>query len=90
MAIFLIAVIDIKRKFISISEENQALKQNISDLLYSYNKTKLANVIKMPEFAMLLRYFLNQRNIIEKVVKNKDNREVILAYSELIQLFKSM
>ena len=88
MAIYFISIIDIKEKFISISDEHRELKETISGLLYCYNKPKLLKLIKIPQFAMLLLNFLNIRNILRLVIKYKSDDEVVCTYSEQIQTLK--
>lgn len=90
LPIFLIAVMDIKDKFINISQRLRDLKDGITALLYSYNKIKMINLIKSPEFALLLDHFLSQKQVLQKMVKHRNNQELISAYSELIKFFKSM
>ena len=88
MAIYFISIIDIKEKFISISDEHRELKETISGLLYCYNKPKLLNLIKIPQFALLMFSFLNKSNILKLVIKSQDSSEVIQTYSEIIQTLK--
>ena len=88
MAIYFISIIDIKEKFISISDRHRELKENISGLLYCYNKPKLLNLIKNPQFALLLFNFLNKQDILRLVIKSKSDAEVIRTYSEQIQTLK--
>ena len=90
LGIFLLAVIDIKDKFINIGQRLRDLKENITGLLYSYNKLKMVGLIKNREFALLLYNFLNKQQILEKMVKSRDNQELIIAYTEQIQCFKAM
>eukprot|EP00345_Euplotes_harpa_P018586 CAMPEP_0168339448 /NCGR_PEP_ID=MMETSP0213-20121227/13459_1 /TAXON_ID=151035 /ORGANISM="Euplotes harpa, Strain FSP1.4" /LENGTH=271 /DNA_ID=CAMNT_0008345465 /DNA_START=335 /DNA_END=1149 /DNA_ORIENTATION=+ len=90
MTAFLISVMDIKERHMTIGEHNKQLRENISALLYSFNKIKLANMINNPEFALLLHYFLSQRDIIDQVVKYRNNPDVLEAYYEQIQDFKQM
>ena len=86
--IYFISIIDLKEKFISISENHRSLKENITELLYFYNKPKLVNLIKNSQFALLLFTFLNKHEILRLVVKSQNDAEVILAYAEQIQLLK--
>ena len=88
MAIYFISIIDIKEKFISISDEHRELKETISGLLYCYNKPKLLNLIKTHQFALLMFSFLNKSNILKLVIKSQDCVEVIQTYSEIIQTLK--
>ena len=88
MAIYFISIIDIKEKFMSISDRHRELKEIISGLLYCYSKPKLLNLIKIPQFAMLLLSFLNKPNILKLVIKSPNDAEIIQTYSELIQTLK--
>ena len=88
MAIYFTSIIDIKEKFISMSNQHKDLKETISGLLYCYNKIKLSNLIKIPQFALLMFSFLNKSNILKLVIKSQDSSEVIQTYSEVIQTLK--
>ena len=50
----------------------------------------MVGLIKNREFALLLYNFLNKQQILEKMVKARDNQELIDAYTEQIQCFKAM
>ena len=88
MAIYFISIIDIKEKFMSISDRHRELKEIISDLLYCYSNPKLLNLIMNPQFALLLFNFLNKQDILRLVIKSKSDAEVIRTYSEQIQTLK--
>ena len=45
------------------------MRKNISDVLYSYNKTKLEDLLDMEEFSTIFQYFLSQPNILHQVTK---------------------
>lgn len=90
LAIFLLAIMDVKEKFIQIGPHLKSLKESITGLLYSYNKLKMVNIVKNPEFAMLLLFFLNQRDVLQQIIKHRNNQDLVMAYTEQIQCFKSM
>ena len=90
LPIFLLAIMDIKEKFLRIGIHLKSLKESITALLYSYNKIKMVNIVKNPEFAMLLLHFLNQRDVLQQIIKHRGNQDLIMAYTEQIQWFKSM
>ena len=88
MGIYFLSVIDIKERFMSISEHHRRLKESISELLYCYNKPKLLNLINCQQFALMLLYFLNKRDILRLVVKSQNDAETIQTYWEQIQMLK--
>ena len=88
MDIYFLSIMNISDKYISISEQNKILKQNISELLYWFNKSKLVNTLKIPQFAMIFLRFLSKHDILRQVIKSKTDVEAIQAYSEEIHMLK--
>ena len=88
MDIYFLSILNISDKHISISEQNIILRQNISDLLYWFNKSKLVNTLKIPQFAIILLRFLSKNDILRLVLKSQNDVEAIQAYSEEIQMLK--
>ena len=63
-AVYFISIIDIKEKFAAFNSLHKKLKECISELLYCYSKPKLFNLVKIPQFALLLLIFLSKRDIL--------------------------
>jgi hypothetical protein len=48
--VFLLSLLDTKHRFITLSNENEKVRDKISGLLYNFNKNKMDDLMGTPEF----------------------------------------
>lgn len=82
MHIFLASIVDTKQKYSNINQKYDRLKAQINSLLYSFNKRKVEALLSYPEFSSLLLHFLSQPNIINQIVKSKEDQETVKVYKK--------
>jgi hypothetical protein len=90
MKIFLLCIIDPKGRYMPLEDKSHGLRNDITGLLYSYNKKKMMKMINHQEFLQLLTHFIHQENIVEEIVKKKGNSEIIKSYVKQIENLKAL
>lgn len=86
--IYLLSLLDTKRRFISLNRTNEDIRQRLAGLLYTFNKNKMEELMATPEFCALVLYFLTQEEIINTVVKVRSDQMTLRAYTEQIERLK--
>ena len=89
MSLLLIWIIDAKEKFCTISHKHQERKTKVRDLLCSYNKRKLQSLNQYSEFLSLVIHFIDQPDIITKIVKGRNNWKLIKEYQRQMRMIKT-
>jgi len=85
MNVFLAALVDTKHKVKNTNTLYEKLKDEMSGLLYNFNRKRLDNLMSYPEFSRLLLYFLNQPSVIHQIAKNKNDPSIMKAYQKQVK-----
>lgn len=86
MILFLVALIDNKKRYTHENSRYVELRTQISSMLSCFNKNKIDALLKLPEFSKLVLYFLNQP--IDEIFKDRSDPEVVKVYSAQINELK--
>mmetsp|Transcript_24962 Transcript_24962/g.27633 ORF Transcript_24962/g.27633 Transcript_24962/m.27633 type:complete len:166 (+) Transcript_24962:529-1026(+) len=89
MTVLLACIIDAKERYCTISDEYQEKKEEIRNLLNSYNKKKLQSLYKYSEFLSLVIYFIDQPNILLSIVKGRSNSKLVKEYQRQMKAIKA-
>lgn len=84
--LYLVAIIDNKKKFTHPEEKYEQLRTQISSMLSNFNKNKIDALLKLPEFSTLVLHFLSQS--LEEIFKDRDDPEVLKIYQGQIEDLK--
>ena len=79
-----ICIIDTKQKYFQVSEDQEHFLLMINDLMYNFNADKMAELIDIVEFSKILKLFLVQDNIINIVLKNRNDSSLTDTYRKQI------
>lgn len=86
MPLFLIAMVDNKKKFLNENKRYCQLRDQISSMMTSFNKNKIDALMKHQSFSNLVRYFLSQP--IEVILADKKDPEITKIYTGQIDEIK--
>ena len=86
MHIYLVAIIDNKKKYTHPEDSYEKLRAQIASMLSCFNKNKIDALLKLPEFSTLVLHFLSQP--LEEVFKDRDDPEVLKIYKSQIEDLK--
>lgn len=84
--IFVAALVDNKHKLQNKNRKYDKIKEDVSRLLYSFNKRRLNELLTHPEFAYLLLYYLKHPRCIHQLVNNKNDVNIRQAYVNQVEL----
>ena len=79
-----ICIIDTKQKFFQANEEQEQISTMIGDLMYNFSTDKMAELVDIAEFSKILKLFLVQDNIINIVLKNRNDSNLTDTYRKQI------
>ena len=78
-AIF-IWIIDTRHKYSQVDEYYEDVAAKINELMYNFSNNKMLELIDCDEFALIFQAFLRQPDILDKVLKNRNDRPLKKAY----------
>lgn len=86
MHLYLVALIDNKKRYNHSDAKYVELRTQIASMLSCFNKNKIDALLKFPEFAKLVIYFLNQP--VEETFKDRNDPEVLKVYESQVEELK--
>ena len=90
MRTMLVCIIDTKQKYIQVGNNQAQISTMVNDIMYSFSTDKMMELIDWAEFAEILKSFLVQDNVINKILKNCNDSDLKKAYRKLIKSLVTM
>lgn len=84
LGVLLLCIIDSKQRYWTIGPELQAMNREITSLLYSYNKRKLAQLLGAQEFLEIVLHFLSQADILDLTMKERKEQRLVKQYEKVL------
>ena len=83
-----VCVIDTKQKYYQVSDTQVSAK--INELMYNFSNNRMLELLDCAEFALILKSFLVQDNIVNKILKNRNDRQLVKTYTKQINNLMSI
>ena len=78
-----VCVIDTKQKYYQVSDTQVSAK--INELMYNFSNNRMLELLDCAEFALILKSFLVKDNIVNKILKNRNDRQLVKTYTKQMQ-----
>lgn len=78
IAMYLVAIVDTKRKFKHSNSNYVSISKKMNSLLRKFNNTKAETLLRLKEFCQLFKYFLSIP--VYQISRNKEDQRVLDAY----------
>lgn len=86
MHLYLVALIDNKKKFTHPEEKYEELRGQIASMLSCFNKNKIDKLLQEKEFSLLVHHFLSQP--VGEIFKDRDDPDVLRIYQSQMEELK--
>ena len=86
----IVALLDPKGKYTQQRGIYIEMKQKVANIFLKFNKRHLYELIQIPQFIILMSYFLSNYDVKLMIPRYRDNKEAFETYSNYIQIFKSI
>ena len=86
MHLYLVALIDNKKKFSHPEAKYDELRAQIASMLSCFNKNKIDKLLQEKEFSLLVHHFLSQP--VGEIFKDRDDPEVLRIYQSQMEELK--